>query len=154
MSTVTITDPTQVLKTLHLPVEVTRSLCDDAVVAATEGGTGYWAWVKSWTHDEPANGGSVSGWYNFVAVIHPEEENYEPGDPELDKDFTINAEAIADGIERWLTDPVVVAQGAPQERSPRWYLEKALRDNDAGDIDADVADVIVQYFCFGKVVFG
>ncbi len=34
------------------------------------------------------------------------------------------------------------------------YIRSAVKDHDAGDIDAEAADVIVQVAAFGEVVFG
>lgn len=34
------------------------------------------------------------------------------------------------------------------------HLSNAIRENDAGEIDAEIADCVLQMACFGKLVFG
>lgn len=60
----------------------------------------------------------------------------------------INFEAVANGLRYVLEDLHNIIN--PQARS----ICRAIRDNDAGQIDADGADIIVQYALFGEVVYG
>lgn len=101
----------------------------DILVTAVEGGINYWAIVEGYQHSgEPAD--------RKVVVRHPE------------------------GVAQvTLRDIVLAVRKIINKRVPvtpyiRDILVEADKTLDAGDIDAEVADVVVQVAAFGKIVYG
>lgn len=60
----------------------------------------------------------------------------------------VDAEVIRVGIQRILDDPDFCGQHI------REYVAQGVSERDAGHIDADAADVIVQAGLFGELVYG
>lgn len=109
----------------------------DVLVAAVEGGTGYWAQVSGyrWSDDNPETG---------QATFHVlDDDGIASGDRHL-----VNLETIATGISRIVQNDVQVRADL------RAVIAEASRENDGGLVDADAADVIVQAALFGQVVYG
>lgn len=99
----------------------------DVITMAVEGdGIGYWADV-------------VSYWPEVCAGIRDRDTGVE---------YRIDHEAVRLGVDTVL--------GAGFEVNPEvasWMLP-LKQHGDAGDIDAVAADVIVQAYCFGKLIYG
>ena len=66
-------------------------------------------------------------------------------------------------IGKWITiTPVMVEEGIARIKEPsfqiaQWILVSVLlgdRNTDAGEIDAEAADVIIQAAVFGEIVYG
>ena len=107
------------------------------LVTAVEGGIGYWAATQSYawqqTEDRQFTEASV------------EVRAFETGDDPADWQ-AVTLDTIAKGI-------VVLKRKAVPSK---FFADLALavRENDAGYIDADMADAIVQAGLFGTVVYG
>ncbi len=73
------------------------------------------------------------------------DEDGEPTGPVL----VVDHDTIRRGIQYALEDDYA-------DNFPTWYgdLVLAVADNDAGNIDAEIADVIVQMALFGELVYG
>jgi hypothetical protein len=132
--------------------EARTEFLGDIITAAVEGGTGYWAQVSQyqWVDDlDPGKPVRVSVGERVGdgarAVLHPlneDESGYE------ETGHVIDVEKIAMGlatIEREIH--------CCNERLRKRIL-RANRENDAGLIDADDADVIVQIAIFDQIVYG
>lgn len=104
----------------------------DVLTTAVEGGTGYWAAIGGYKF-EPAS--------EAQAFFHIEDE------PDRQPEF-VGLDAIAKGIGRVL-DPEFKVRADIREQ-----VALGSRENDAGEIDADGADVIVQAAIFGEIVYG
>lgn len=104
----------------------------DIIIAAVEGGTGYWASVSAykWT-----DGPEVT-----TATLHPEDE---PGAAHV-----VTLDVIAHGFAAIRENDRICSAGL------RALIVAADRSNDAGDVDADAADAIVQAALFGELVYG
>jgi hypothetical protein len=116
--------------------QVSEQFASDVIITAIEGGIGYWANVLEYRHTpEPA-----------TAKIR-EQEATDPKD-NVPKEATLNREFIQKGID-------ALASGAIKV-NPRLLgniLVGAVTD-DAGEVDSDGADVIVQAALFGELVYG
>lgn len=120
----------------------------DIITTAVEGGTGYWAQVSQYQYaldgriracvgervgDEPR------------AVLHQLAED-ESGYVEAGQIVTLDV--IARGLS-------LLASGEVGVRSDlKALIGQASHENDAGMIDADAADVIVQAGLLGEIVYG
>lgn len=125
----------------------------DIITGAIEGGTGYWAKVYryKWVDLPPAE----------VNALIVTEEDCEASDEWIaahpgssNKDWLsehgklINCDLIARGIGR------IVRREVGVNSTIRGYILYGNAENDAGEIDADAADVIVQAGLFGELVYG
>lgn len=118
----------------------------DIFVTALEGGIGYWSVCHEYRWRRPGTDGTVDevqDTLGFHAVISEEDG--------VTKRHTINRETIAKGVREFIA--------WAKEGNPSTYFKQAAVDLDWGkwddlDVDADIADAIVQFGLFGKLVFG
>lgn len=105
----------------------------DVLITAVEGGTGYWASVSDYHWDDDAPD-------TARATLHDMEED--------DREHRVTIDTIASGVRR-------IVHGEVQlNLTLRTAITYGSLHNDAGDIDADCADAIVQAALFGEVVYG
>lgn len=123
----------------------------DIISTAIEGGIGYWAETR---HYQWVNNGVPQ-----LVVI---KAGY---DPDLKFEDTraviVDFEGENPNTEREITIDVI-ARGIAKIKDPKFRINKTLRgtilaadvENDAGEIDVEGADVIVQAALFGEIVYG
>lgn len=116
-------------------VRLTTENVDDIMVSALEGGINYWCCEAAvveerrcadWGHEQIARGGAL--------ILHDAESNDE---------WTLDIEKFTKGFRLWL------------ENGDDRY--GAVRDDgtvDTGELDSEMADLIIQYALFGEPVFG
>lgn len=115
-------------------INVTQQDIDDIMVTALEGGITYWCdkatvvgeYLGEYASEQISRGGAL--------ILHDAEENYE---------YVLNIDNFLEGLqqaieEHWFEDY-------------EWYDDKEL---DTGNVDAEVADVIIQLALFGDIIFG
>ena len=113
----------------------------DIVTTAIEGGTGYWACVHAYKWvDLPAS--------ERYAVIEEDLERIGVDEGEAPGHHRLDIDVIATGLARVLDPRFRVNDQI------RGWIKDSDRDNYAGMIDADCADVIVQAAIFGELVYG
>lgn len=123
----------------------------DIVTCAVEGGTGYWAQVSQYQYvrDDGTlcvyTGEAVSP-AKASATLHEMEDD---GSGYKSEGLTLDLNAVALGIRR-----VILADGLGVNAELRRSICEADDDNDAGQIDADAADVIAQAALLGSIVYG
>lgn len=108
---------------------------DDIICTAVEGGINYWGYVSHYTWSDDSE--------TSVKVHDFMEEDSVP--------VLVNRESIENAIKKISKMDTPIEYLHP---SIRTEIYKAYLDNDAGDIDAGLADIIVQVSMFGKVVYG
>ena len=113
---------------VELNVKVTGQDIDDILVTAFEGGITYWC-------DEVQVKGDYLGEYasdqvsrGGVVRLHDEDGWHE-----------LNLAKILDGIKKYLATDNSILEG---------------KEIDTCQVDADIADSIVQYALFGEIVYG
>lgn len=117
----------------------------DLFVTALEGGIGYWSTASKYHHSKPPvtpDADREEDLEGFYAVVTEDDS----GEDE-DKEHRIDRALIEKGIAG-LKD----ALGDDSERYKRIMAAVAL--NDAGELDAEDADIIVQVGLFADVVYG
>jgi hypothetical protein len=102
----------------------------DIFVTSMEGGISYWARTTKYVNNNP----------NFFAVI----EDYEDDG----KQHTINKAVIMKGLQAFLDNKVRVRKDITKS------VLYGILNKDAYDIDAEIADCIIQAGLFGEVVYG
>lgn len=127
----------------------------DIIVAAVEGGTGYWAQVSQYQvasySPVKADARPIVGTMrppigtDTRAVLHPlkdDDSGYEREGKVVDLDV------VAKGVG------LVTRRKVTLNLALKAAIHEASIENNAGYIDADAADVIVQLGLYGQVVFG
>lgn len=107
----------------------------DILITAVEGGTGYWAQVSNYNHTPAANA---------HVTLH---EYHEEDDEGIIPQHLVDLDTIEKGLDLYLSflkDRV--------DATWREYMAANLQ-NDAGDFDAEDADVIVQFAIFGEIKY-
>lgn len=126
----------------------------DIITGAVEGGTSYWAqvsqyqWVDTFGYYEVGKVMVVAGKQQgneARATLH-ELNDDETGYKAEGLDLTLDA--VATGIGRIVRGDVKIADFL------RKQVAEASRENDAGNIDADLADCIAQAALLGDVIYG
>lgn len=124
--------------TITVTLPVSAEFVHDVFVTACEGGINYWAEVDQYHWSDGDRNPDLFG---FFAVIHDAED--------LATKFRVDASVIAAGLQRVSAGPVEhLGEGL------RANIVQATIAGDAGEIDADDADTIVQVGLFGKVIYG
>lgn len=119
---------------VKIEVELDRDFLSCVLITASEGGINYWADVLK-VEDEGEDRMAI-----FLAMRANEDE--EPR-------FKVDHETVVRGIQRLLDGSVRV------DSQIRGYLSRAVAErDDAGDVDAYVADCIVQAGIFNELVYG
>ncbi|UVK63849.1 hypothetical protein SEA_LILYPAD_45 [Gordonia phage LilyPad] len=138
---------------VEMQVELTPGFLDGVLVTAFDGdlgGSNYWLYDVDVFYNNINAPGSSRLWEAVeVKYLDSGSQVADEEDDEL-HEFTLDAESMAKGYALVLARKT--EDGSPSRRSAH-FLE-ALVTNDAGMIDADDADLIVQYAVFGKAVFG
>jgi hypothetical protein len=123
----------------------------DVLVCAFDGGLGAcWYWAEPdtdgpWLTTTSVNSAGGPVWAS-CRIVRPTATDLE-GDEKSIRE-TVNAEVIRLGIQRILDDKELIA---PYIRD---YIVAAVSELDAGHVDAEAADCIVQVGLFGTLVFG
>jgi hypothetical protein len=121
----------------------------DVFVTALEGGINYWATVEEYhwrlpgvAEDAPC--GADEDRTGFYAVITEQETG---------KTYRIDASVIRRGINQ-LAKGACTFGGQPLSDAARTFYAKANAANEAGMLDADTADNVVQSGLFADIVYG
>jgi len=105
---------------------------DSVIITAVEGGIGYWSRVRNyrWSDDGPTS----------VEIMEDEEPTW----------HLVDRDVIRKGL-RLIAQP---ESPINLHESYRQDIARASRANEGGDIDATLADIIVQCAVLGEVVYG
>lgn len=131
--------------------DLTGAECGDIAITAAEGGIGYWSVIDSYDPDR---------WNNGAIVDHTQEN------VEVPNDFVFYViwfeNPVETGSVQMDITPALLKRGfeamaqAPLDKGG-WPVPRLLaraREDWTGEIDSDIADMIVQFGVFGEVVFG
>lgn len=120
-------------------------------VTAIEGGINYWARIDTYVWSKPGDGpdsfeGRVEDTENFHAEIY---------DAEDDRAYRVNIETIRNGINAILAGTATFGGRAPHTNAAYVRtLRQAVAENEAGFVDADVADTVIQAALFDDIRYG
>lgn len=109
-----------------------KEFLNDVFTIALEGGIGYWSYAEEYHNNSD----------DYFAVIVDAE-----GDDAFEKS-TINQDTIVKGINKIINLEVKI------NPDMRLDIIAASKENDASNIDANIADCIVQVGLLGEIVFG
>lgn len=134
-----MSDMSEIIKTILVPINVTKQTVEDILVTAFDGSYGgAWYWIDKYVkYDNLGNRTEASTWDNILAggisEIKPEDDSVTR---------VMNLEKFLIGLEMWLT----------KHGTDRSLVEEDTID--PGQIDAGDADNIVQYAIFGELIYG
>lgn len=120
---------------VKLVVKLTEDDVDSIMVSALEGGINYWCSeaevveerrCADWGHEQIARGGAL--------ILH---------DAESDDKWELSIGNFTKGFRLWL-----------ENGDDRYGAVSGDGTVDTGEIDGEMADLIIQYALFGEVVFG
>jgi hypothetical protein len=133
-----------------------RDFLASVITTAVEGGIGYWSFAEDYRWFFPGipssdlagyRGGTAEpgpdGTANAYMTLHPNDDDESDFKPK-----TIEVEDIMRALNTLMVNESLVNTQLRRTILRAWFTE------DAGDIDADCADVLVQIAMFGKVVYG
>ncbi len=119
----------------EIAVKLTQENIDDIMVGALEGGINYWCCeaevveekrCSDWGHEQIARDGAL--------ILH---------DAKSDDKWELNLEKFLNGVKLWI-----------QNGDDQYHALQKDGTLDTCQIDAEMADLIIQYALFGEVVFG
>lgn len=133
---------------VEMELEIPASVLGDTLVTAFDGSYGgCWYWCGPGTKEgdkfDIRGEGTDAVWHSVDITL--DEEN---DDGVKDQHYRVDYETLKRGMQLILTDPGYA------ESSARAHVEQAILDDDAGEIDAGLADTIVQLGLFGKEIYG
>lgn len=132
-------------------VEVDDLFAQDILITAVEGGSVYWLNEDDITDVELVRyprAKNAEGYYYKALKFIANGEDYEVTEAKIWETLTEIAlhQHHKEGSE-------YVKHFSPHENHLD-AITKALNDNDLCQIDADLADIVIQLTCFGKLVYG
>ena len=144
-------------QTHHIQVQTIISVdplfLDDVICTAVEGGIGYWSQVEKYKWDNMAGPG-----FTFADIIDIAEDYDEDEDGETTSEPPPRYKVDNETIHRALT-LLGMANGGMLDtmyvsESFRSDIIQAMMEKDTGEIDANMADSLVQIGLFGRVKYG
>ena len=130
-------DTTKTTVEIKISAQVSLQTLADIIITAIEGGINYWSQTVTYRWTE----GPIHTYADIIEVGDGDE------DEEDRKHHKIDLEVIKRGIER-----VLSAHAASSDIMESIHL--AVAEDDAGHIDGDAADVIVQFGLLGEIIYG
>lgn len=130
-------------QTITIELPVSDQFCRDVLCTAVEGGSNYWASFTVLDSHQGENGS--------------EYQRVQASDEEADdgKTWIVGLDELREGMRRLVhQDYSNKASWATPSASYSAAMVAALRDDDAGQVDANLADIIFQLAAFGHIVYG
>lgn len=149
-----MTDKKQVNNlTIQINVEITDEDIDDIMCTALEGGIDYWCtnaevlgeYLGEYSHEQISRGGRLKIWL------------IEPFDKTDTSAYILDKRKFLRGLRMYLEDPekpynILEAQYV-KDKYGNIKRGQAKTVIDCCEVDATVADMIIQYALFGEIVF-
>lgn len=142
---------------VQVSLPITLELLRDIAITACEGGIGYWSACEVYQWREPLAAAKAAGRVPQVTQ-HPEPDYVELPFPVvvLVPNSDDPDEVFEEGVPKIMLAPATVRNGiekyiTKQHTERVGSLIKAIQENDAGYIDASMADDIIQYGIFGEL---
>lgn len=131
---------------INIALNVSAQFLRDVLCTAVEGGSNYWM------HASATKRVKVGEYIEYEQV-----KVYETGDGDGDETAPriIGLAQMAEGVRRMIARDFTSdkSHAMPYSKSAGEVLIAVVND-DAGNVDADLADLILQCACFGHIVYG
>ena len=139
--------------TVEIDVQITDEDIDDIMCSALEGGINYWChkaevvgdYLGEYASEQISKGGEL--------MLY---DSYEEDEEGHSKKYLLTKEKFIEGIRLGITKNLITAiePTTVTEKSGRIVKTENVYRLETGDIDANDADLIVQFAIFGDVVYG
>ena len=129
-----VAEKTEEKNEVSLKLAMTNEFLGYVASAAIEGGINHWARGQDYNPDD-----EVGSWITIKSA-YPTEDNFPK--------FRLDRALLVRGIQLIVDD-----ETRPVNRAIQKTLIIAIATDDAGDVDAEVADCIVQVGAFGELVY-
>lgn len=120
---------------IEIKKEISSSFIDGIFATAIEGGINYWCVSAHTTENEKGE---------IVSAVFAEDEPQDENKPT----FTVTSEGILEALKKLCERTVKVRSDIHDD------VMRAIMEDDAGQIDSDLADTIIQIACFNELVYG
>ena len=130
-----------VVGNVNITIDITERMVSDILISALDnpyGGSRYWV------QNVRIKGNDAEDILDEIWYSATFEDSYGDHNPK----YFVNAEKVVAAIQNILSNNITVSPVICDT------LSKAIRENDAGYVDADVADVILQVAVLGEIVYG
>lgn len=126
----------------------------DVLVTAVEGGIGYWSKVSDYCWYDPSLGASGPCLYNVgeanaYVTVHEQGSELEPG-----RVATVGVDDIARAMKKIANEEIVPELRPDIVRAIRVNNYTNGTSDEVLDIDATLADIIMQVAVLGEVIYG
>jgi hypothetical protein len=136
--------------TLTTEVEITNSQAQDVLVAALEGGIGYWAVALSIQDIRAPGANFIDGYESFTIV---EEEEYLTDEANAPT-FFVDADKVREGIKN-LHGLILAGKVHPNSEIGKQFLHHLFSSDEGIEyVDSVVADAIIQAALFNEIRYG
>lgn len=129
--------------TVKATIELPHALLSGVLETAHEGGINYWALVSDW---QMADNPEAQDDLDRRLLLSFKVRDIE--DPAHSEVHEIDHEKLAFAIQQ------VLDSNAMLRKDIRESIVRSVMAGDAGDIDAEAADCLVQIALFGSIVYG
>lgn len=133
------------MPTINISIELSDQFLRDVLSTACWYGSGYWAGFK----DVESHKGEIYDEVKGVTVLELADED------ETISEHTIDLNKIALAIQN------IIGRNFNSEESHAQCavgysaaMLKAAVTNESGEVDADLADLVLQMACFGHIIYG
>ena len=137
---------------VELEVIVMPEDIDDIICTALEGGIGYWACLDN-SPEEFGNAPKEETVSETTSILLKGGKTIILIDEEEDERHELTLEKLLAGIKMYLEDKQRPYNILADDLNSAGY-SRGTYELDCCMVDADVADMIIQYAVFGEVVFG
>lgn len=130
-----------------------ESFLADIIVTAVEGGINYWASVTDYRWYDPSlDGGNAepapNGGGNAVVTVYDMEDDEDEG-------VTVDLNSMAHAVNQISTrDDIKYLSSGVRKIVQSASRQNSIAPDEGYDIDAHVADQVLQVAAYGEVVFG
>lgn len=130
---------------LNIALSVSAQFLRDVLCTAVEGGSNYWATFQTLE----TFAGKHCPEYQKVRIHETEDVDGEA------TPITVDLAFLAEGVRRMVARDFTSdkSHAMPYSKSAGEVLIAVVND-DAGNVDADLADLILQCACFGHIIYG
>lgn len=142
-------------RTVSTSFTLSDSFLGYVMCSAFEGGTGYWARLEDIQYGPGAKTKASTDepfYISAYAVDTDWDDSDKTGEPAFPRTL-VDFDLLARGIGLILGSKPATAEFWPNSDIVG-YVQRAVAEDDAGHIDGDAADAIMQLGMFGQLVFG
>lgn len=126
---------------VNITIDITERMVSDILISALDNPYGG---ARYWVQNVRVKGNDAKDILDEIWYSATFEDSYGDHNPK----YFVNGEKVIAAIQNILNQNVTTSQVICDT------LSKAIREDDAGYVDADVADVVLQVAVLGEITYG